>query len=175
MVLYAAGQKIRGSEINALPQLYRVTTPQICNNSTTLRDITGLAFSGEVNAAYLVECFLACHAHETGDIKFAWVVPAGTVQGDSPQYTGSWAAVLGIDVGSSGGTPGVLDNTVIATVTNANARSGDNSVPVLHIPIAYIQLGATAGTVKLQFAQNTTFVHDTTIQVGSCMRVSRLA
>ena len=32
MPLYAAGQRIRGSEINALPQLYRVASPQICSN-----------------------------------------------------------------------------------------------------------------------------------------------
>ena len=64
MPLYAAGQRIRGSEINALPALYRVSTPQGTGaaGSTALRDIAGLAFSAEINGLYLVECFLAYHA-----------------------------------------------------------------------------------------------------------------
>ena len=53
-------------------------------------------------------------------------------------------------------------------------RSGDDSVPVLACPVAFIQIGATAGTVKLQFAQQSLAAHDTTIRAGSCMRVSRL-
>jgi hypothetical protein len=175
MVQYTAGQRIRGSEINALPQMYRVTTPQICNNSTSLRDVTGLAFQAEVNGLYLVECFLAYHATEAGDIRFGWVVPSGTVQGDSPVYTGSWWAMLGVEPGQSGGTPGALDAAVLANLNTTHARSGDNSVPVFVMPIAFVQIGATAGTVKLQFSQQVTAVHDTTIRVGSCMRVSRLA
>lgn len=174
MPLYAAGQRIRGSEINALPALYRVSTPQICNNSAVLRDVAGLAFSAEVNGLYLVECFLAYHALQSGDIKFAWVVPAGTVQGDSPIYTGSWWTAQGIDPASSTGTPGSLDAALNLTLTGSHARSGDDAVPVLACPVAFVQLGATAGTVKLQFAQQSAVVHDTTIRAGSCMRVSRL-
>lgn len=180
MPLYAAGQRIRGSEINALPALYRVSTPQGTGaaGSTALRDIAGLAFSAEANGLYLVECFLAYHATEAGDIKFAWVVPPNTVQGDSPVYTGSWWTAQGIDpIGMAGvaGTPGLLDVALNLTLTAPHARSGDNSVPVLACPVAFIQLGTSAGTVKLQFAQQNLAAHDTTIRVGSCMRVSRLA
>jgi hypothetical protein len=178
MVLYTAGQRIRGSEINALPQLYRVTTAQTCNNDTALRDLAGLAFAADANAWYLVECFLAYHAHESGDIKFAWA-PAGLfVQGDNPQYTGSWWSAQGLDpIGMAGvnGSPGLLDAAINATLTGSHARSGDNSVPVLACPVAFVQIGATAGTVRLQWAQQTAFVHPTTIRTGSCMRVSRLA
>jgi hypothetical protein len=175
MVQYTAGQRIRGSEINALPQVYRVQTPQICNNSATLRDVAGLAFSAEVNGWYLVECFLAYHATQAFDIKFAWVVPSGTVQGDSPIYTGSWWSAQGVDPGSSVGTPGALDAAINLSLPTSHARSGDDVVPVLACPVAFVQLGGTAGTVKLQFAQSVAGVHDTTIRTGSCMRVSRLA
>ena len=57
MPLYAAGQRIRGSEINALPALYRTTGDQQ-NNTASYVNATGLAFAGEVNAWYLIECFL---------------------------------------------------------------------------------------------------------------------
>lgn len=176
MPLYAAGQRIRGSEINALPALYRVSTPQGTGaaGSTALRDIAGLAFSAEINGLYLVECFLAYHATQAGDIKFGWVVPTGTVQGDSPVYTGSWWTAQGIEPASASGTPGSLDAAINAVLTATHARSGDDSVPVLACPVAFIQIGATAGTVKLQFAQQNLAAHDTTIRAGSCMRVSRL-
>jgi len=174
MVLYTAGQRIRGSEINSLPQLYRVTTPQICNNSTTLRDVAGLAFAADANAAYLVECFLAYHATTGGDIKFAFA-PAGLfVQGDSPVYTGSWWAAQGIDPNAAGAR-GDFDARIKATLTTSWERAGDNADPVLACPVAFVQIGAAAGTVRLQFAQQNLAVHDTTIRVGSCMRVSRLA
>lgn len=175
-MLYSAGQRIRGSEINALPQLYRVASPQICNNSASLRDVVGLTFQADVNGEYLAECFLACHAHETGDIKFAWVLPSGSLINDVPTlYQGSWHAVLGVDSGSSGGNPGVLDAKISATPGTAIAKSGDNVDPTLVLAIAHIQIGANAGAVKLQFAQNSAFAHDTTVRQGSCMRVSRLA
>lgn len=178
MPLYAAGQRIRGSEINALPALYRVSSPQGTGaaGSTTLRDVAGLAFTGEINGLYLVECFLAVHATEAGDIKFAWVVPSGTVNGDAPGlYLGSWWSPNGIDAGSSGGTPGVMNRMTELTLTTSREVSGDNSVPTLVTPVAFIQIGTNAGTVKLQFAQQNLAAHDTTIRVGSCMRVSRLA
>lgn len=174
MPLYTAGQRIRGNEINSLPQLYRVTAPQICNNSAALRDVIGLTFQGDVNAAYLCECFLACHAHETGDIKFGWSLPAGSLVNDVPTlYQGSWHAVLGVDSASSGGNPGILDAKISATPATAIAKSGDNTDPCLVLAIASIQVGANAGAVKLQFAQNSAFAHDTTIRQGSCMRVTR--
>lgn len=176
MPLYAAGQRIRGSEINALPQLYRVASPQICNNSVALRDVVGLTFQGDVNGEYFCECFLACHAHETGDIKFAWTVPAGSLINDVPTlYQGSWHSVFGVDAASSGGNPGVLDAKISATPGTALAKSGDNVDPVLIMAVAHLQLGTTAGAVKLQFAQNAAFVHDTTVRQGSVLRVSRLA
>lgn len=176
MPLYAAGQRIRGSEINALPQLYRVASPQICNNSATLRDVVGLTFQGDVNGEYLCECFLACHAHETGDIKFAWILPSGSLVNDVPTlYQGSWHAVLGVDTSVVGGTPGIYDSKISATPGTALAKSGDNVDPVLIVEVAHLQIGVNAGAVKLQFAQNSAFAHDTTVRQGSCMRVSRLA
>lgn len=176
MPLYAAGQRIRGSEINALPQLYRVASPQICNNSATLRDVVGLTFQGDVNGEYFCEAFLACHAHETGDIKFAWVLPSGSLVNDVPTlYQGSWHSALGVDSGSSGGNPGVLDAKISATPGTAIAKSGDNTDPVLIVEVAHLQIGVNAGAVKLQFAQNSAFAHDTTVRQGSVLRVSRLA
>jgi hypothetical protein len=174
MVQYAAGQKIRGSEINALPQIYRVSTPQICNNSVSFRDVVGLSFQAEINAWYLVECFLAYHATTVGDIKFVWVVPAGAVGGDSPIYNGSWWTANGLPTSASG-NPGSLDCAVISNTSTLHARSGDNVSPLLACPVGHIMVGANPGTCKLQFAQNTNVVHDTTIRTGSCMRVTRMA
>jgi hypothetical protein len=174
MPLYAAGQKIRGSEINALPQAYRVSAPQICNNSATLRDVAGLAFQGEINAWYLVECFLGAHVHPTGRIKLQWDVPAGAEAGPGGAYTGSMWTVQGI-LSTENAAQGKLDSTLIANVEQPHVRSGDIDEALMLVPIAMIVMAGTPGTCKLQFAQSVVTVHDTVIRAGSCMRVSRLA
>ena len=174
MPLYAAGQKIRGSEINALPQTYRVSSPQICNNSVTLRDVAGLAFQGEINAWYLVECFLGAHVHPTGKIKLQWSVPAGADTIGSPLYTGSMWTVQGI-LQTENAAQGKFDSTLIGNVTTPHVRSGDIDEALMLAPIAMIVMAGTPGTCKLQFAQSVLQVHDTVIRAGSCMRVSRTA
>lgn len=174
MVQYAAGQPIRANEINSLPQVYRVTTPQICNNSAVLRDVTGLAFQGDASAWYLVEAFLGCHVHPTGRIKLQWSVPAGADTVGSPLYTGSMWAAFGV-LKTENAAQGKLDSTLVGNVTTPHARSGDIDEALMIVPLAIIVVGTTAGTCKLQFAQETNTVHDTAIRAGSCMRVSRLA
>ena len=174
MTLYTAGQKVRAAELNTLPQTYRVASPQICNNSTSLRDIVGLSFAGEANAIYLVESFLAYHATTTGDIRFGWIVPSGAAGGDSPIYTGSFWTAQGVQP-TAAGAQGFIDESINTTITTTHARSGDNAVPVLACPVTFIAVGSTAGTCKMQFSQQSAIVHDTTIRVGSCMRVTKMA
>lgn len=173
MPLYAAGQRIRGSEINALPQVYRVASPQICNNSAVLRDVVGCAFQGEAGAWYLAEAFLGAHVHPTGRLKLAWDVPAGADTVASPLYLGSMWTVLGV-LKTENAAQGKLDSTLLTNVESPLVRSGDIDEAMMIVPVAVIAMSTTPGTCKLQFAQETATVHDTAIRTGSCMRVSRL-
>ena len=167
MPLYAAGQRIRGSEINALPQLYRTTGDQ-STTSATFINCVGLAFAGEVNAAYLIECFLFYKAKLTADIKCQWTFPAGAA---------GWWAADGIDSGQSGGSSGTLTRQSLLFATpGVHAFNGGDSIDVFAKPAATIAIATTPGTVQLQYAQLTADgANPTTVRAGSCIRVSRLA
>jgi len=167
MPLYAAGQKIRGSEINALPQLYRVQTEQ-SNNTTSFINCAGLAFQAEVNAVYLVELFLFFNVKKAADMLMGWTVPGGAV--------GLWTPA-GVDAGSPSGALGNYNSFVVAIQGGGlHAASGDDSSDVYCAPHATITNGGTAGTVQFRFSQ---FALDAAnpckIRAGSCMRVSRMA
>jgi hypothetical protein len=184
MPLYAAGQKIRGSEINALPQLYRTVTDQSAADATP-RDAVGLGFQGEINAWYLIECFLfykamGAAAGGSGDIRVQWRFPSGV--------TGWWGAD-GINAGDPGGSVGQVNRqsilfrdlaTSIAGVHgfnggDATVQSTPPGVDVFAKPAATIQIAATPGTVQLQFGQLSANATATILRAGSCIRVSRLA
>jgi hypothetical protein len=163
MPLYAAGQKIRGSEINALPQLYRVAADQ-SNNTASFVDVAGLAFTGEINAVYLVECFLVYLSPAARDIKFQWSIPLGTV---------GWWGADGIETG--GTTVGQVNRQTLAIQTpGVHAFAGD-TLESNAKPVAWVFIGGTPGTVKLQFAQLSAGAGPTTIRSPSCIRVGRLS
>lgn len=166
MPLYVAGQKIRGSEINSLPQIYRTTADQICNNSTVLRNITGLAFQGEALVAYLVECFLMYHAKTANDMVININAPAG--------MTGWWTGGSN-DPAAAGGRIADYDTTVLVDPGFTNMRlAGDDVWHMFARPVCYLQQGATVGTMQFMFAQYSAVVHDTVVKKGSALRVTRL-
>lgn len=165
MPLYAAGQRIRGSEINALPQTYFCANDQI-STTTTMINAVGLAFTADVSARYLVECFLFYRAGLGNDLKLQWTFPTGA--------SGRWGAD-GIDTGASTGAVGSVNRQALLMQTpGVHAFNGDNGVDVFAKPALMFVTGASPGVAQLQFAQLAAG-GNTTIWAGSCLRVSRLA
>jgi hypothetical protein len=171
MVLYTAGQRIRGSEINALPQLYRVATDQ-SNNTISYVNCTGLSFPADINGWYLIECFLFYMAHSAADMLCRWQFPTGTA---------GWWAADGIEAGQTTPIPSVgtvnRQSTLFAT-PGEHGFAGSSGAPTdtFAKPAATIQIGANAGTVQLQYRQfNVNSGNPTIIRAGSCIRVSRIA
>jgi len=165
MPLYAAGQRIRGSEINALPQVY-YTTADLTSTvafTTAYINATGLAFAAEVNARYLAELFLFYRAPMGNDIMCAWTYPSGTT---------GWFGADGIESGSGGGAVGQVNRQAL-TVNGAHAFNGDNGVDVLAKIATSFVIGGTPGTVQFKFAQLVAG-GSTILRSGSAMRVSRM-
>ena len=173
MALYAAGQKIRGNEINALPQTFRASVPTFSPNNATLKDITGLTFPGDANGWYMVECMIAYHASVAAKIKFAFGVPGDYVPGNGAAGTGSWFTALGLNNAATAGV-GDLDAVVQDNLGTVHNRAGSDTVPMFVQVVAFVQMGPLAGAVSLRFAQQTSNAHNTTIRAGSCMRVTKL-
>jgi hypothetical protein len=169
MVLYVAGQRIRGSEINALPQLYRTTGDQ-SKIDASYSSANGLAFQGEINAWYLVECFLFYHAAAGVDIMFKWAAtPAGLA---------GWWGADGVESGSGSGAVGQVNRQALVIPTGDHAFNGDDgsTIDVFAAPVATLQLAANPGTVQLQYRQRVANGGSpATLRAGSCIRVSRLA
>lgn len=171
MPLYAAGQRIRGSEINALPQVYRTAADQ-SKIDATYSSAVGLSFPGEVNAWYLVECFLFYHAAMGVDIVFKWAATPAGIAG--------WWGADGIESGSTVGS-GVgqvnRQSVILPGAEHAfNGWDGGGNDDVFAAPVATMQLAATAGTVQLQYRQRVANGGSpATLRAGSCIRVSRIA
>jgi hypothetical protein len=172
MPLYVAGQRIRGNEINALPALYRTVTDQT-KIDANYSNANGLAFQGEINAWYLVECFLFYHAKATVDIVFKWAAsPAG--------LTGWWGAD-GIETGSTVGSGvGMVNRQSVIIPGAEHAFNGWDSAnatdDVFANPVATMQLSTTPGTVQLQYRQRQADgANPIALRGGSAIRVSRLA
>ena len=126
------------------------------NNTETLADVTGLETSSlAVGTKYYVEVLLLVESATTTpdlDIKFI----------------GSANSLMNWDLGAS------VDGAVIAkTIASEIEIALDNLVSSVSIS-GILNVVDTAGTLKLQAAQGTATVEDTTIKAGSMIRVTRV-
>lgn len=152
-VKYVAGQPIS----------YAASTTTV-NNSATLVNATGLVVPVEASAQYAIE---ACLVYNTGTVpglKIGWTVPAGA--------TGNWST--GGVVQSANSRIGSADMGVTALSTPLTV-TGDASLGVSCRPIGTLTVSSTAGNLQLQVAQSTANVSNTVIQIGSWLKVTRLA
>ncbi|MES2209433.1 MAG: hypothetical protein V4515_04520 [Chloroflexota bacterium] len=163
------GQRILASELNlALPILARATADVTRTSSTTLTDATGLAIALEADALYALEGYLAYNAGETGDLKVAFTVPAGA--------TGHWGLypIATASTGSIGDLDARRQAAFGAATTQAAGGSAAFSSELMCPVFGYIDTAATAGTLQLQFAQNTSSGTGTTLKAGSWLMAFRL-
>jgi hypothetical protein len=121
------------------PWSWQKLSADVSNSTVTLANVTGLSFTGAANTTYLVEVLGTFQsAAATTGIALALDIPSGSVSGQNIQPA-SATTVTGTeqiaDAATTGATTGVR-----AAVTN---------VPILATYI--VAIGATAGTVQLQF------------------------
>jgi hypothetical protein len=142
------------------------TADTTVNNSTTLVNVTGLSASLEANAKYSMDGFIAYTSGATPDIKFAWTVPSGA--------TGWWAAWSTST--AAAGTVGSVVSFWDTTFTAAQSAGGSDTLSgnCSCLPHAYV-VTTNAGTIQLQFAQNTANASNTIVRAGSWLRFRRVA
>lgn len=169
---FTAGQKLRAAELNALAIGVAMTADVTVNNSATLVNATGLSIPLEANSSYGLDGWLHWTSDPTADIKFMYTYPAGC--------TGFWAGIGPVrDTAPVAGSErkNYVDFGSVA-LTSALGFAGDDefsaTVYVSGIPRGYIVVAGTAGTLQLQFAQNTATVSNTILRAGSWLRVTKL-
>lgn len=137
------------------------------NSTVTLTDDPDLTFAVAANEVYIVQATLLLDGGVTPDYKFGWSYPVGT--------TMNWGAV--------GGTPTSWEATATSTgqsplkietgTLGQGATSGSVVCGViLHVVVA---VGANAGAVALQWAQNVSDAANTTIKAHSSLVAVRVA
>lgn len=140
---------------------HNLATDQSVTSSTAFVDITGAAASVVANGVYDFEMKLPYTAGATGDLKFQVVGPANCALnaefGTPVLTTGTWTVIAG-------------NSSDISSGVGTTAEGGGTSWVTIR---GIIRNGATAGTVKAQFAQNTSNGTATTILGGAFIRLVR--
>jgi len=154
-ITVAAGQIILADDINNLvPRQARKTSDETVNNSAAFQNDNDLLLSVVANATYSLEGLLLFNSGATPDIKFQWTYPTG--------LTMRW------------GIGGVVTTFAVFNMTEV-------SVPVLDgtgvATGAYVDgtviVSSTAGTLQLQWAQNTSNATATQLLQNSYVQASK--
>jgi len=139
-----------GSELKAVSIDFDV------NNSVVLADVPGLESSSLSVGKYLVELVLIFEA--------ASITPDMDIQ-----FVGSVNTTLDWEIGAmNDGT--VARNTIATEKTIALGAV----ISILHVK-GYLDIVDTPGTLKLQAAQNVATIEDTSIKIGSILKVTRIS
>jgi hypothetical protein len=121
------------------PWSWTKLTADVANSTVTLASVTGLSFTAIANTTYLVELFGAFQsAATTTGMALALDIPSGSVSGVMLHPTSATAL---------GGTEQISD--AATTGATAGVRAANTNVAITARWI--IAIGATGGTVQLQF------------------------
>jgi hypothetical protein len=159
----SAGDVIRASDVTDL--FARKTATESVTSSTTLQDDDDLTVSVLANTVYTVQAMLRYDGATTGDMKYKFVVPSGA----SFLYANMIPATS--ITGSAGNTTNFagFDDTQTLSVGAAGAGT------TLAIAISgLLVVGGTAGTFKLQWAQQTSDATATRMFAGSFLRATKV-
>ena len=148
---------ILSAAITELRPLYAlVTTNQdVGNSNTTFTDITELAIAVAANTTYEIRAFIQYSSNSTADIKIQFTLPAGATMD-----------VLGIGLTAA-------EAITFFRNTGGSAALGGSVNGILYG--GTVTIGATAGTLQMQAAQNTSTAVSTLVEAGSYIGLQKIA
>lgn len=133
----------------------RKSADESVTSSATLQNDNELSLAVAANKTYVFDVYLAYTAGTTGDFKAALTFPSGAT---------AFAAISATD-GSSWTTTGLQ-------ISSGGSVSGGGlgvTIPVLQRWTGVLMVSSTAGTLQVQWAQNTSNGTATTVKAGSVM------
>ena len=150
-----AGSRILAADVRGVAPLAAIKgSDQSVTSSTTLVNDTALLLPVVANAAYLFECFLDYEGGTGGssDLKWGWLVPSGATL----RYQGLYEGTSGTSYFDS--------NTESAIPAAQSAGAAVLKGVGMH---GTFLTGSTAGTLQLQWAQNTSSATATIVHAQS--------
>lgn len=129
-------------------------------SSTTLQNDTDLLSAVAASTTYNVDLWMIINTGTVPDFKFGWTGPAGA--------TFDWS----VQEGTPGALAAVLQGPfTIASVPPINGAAADQIV----VATGTLVTSVTAGTLRLQWAQNTSTASNTIVKAGSRLRLWKMA
>ncbi|HVE27783.1 MAG TPA: hypothetical protein VNC22_20395 [Sporichthya sp.] len=161
----SAGAKLRASVFQSLmaermPLIARKTTNETVNNSSTLQNDDEIFLAVEASCVYHFELRISSDSGTTPDLKLGFTYPTGT--------TIRWSGVDADTAGAVRITGGLTETSVPAVV------GGTPSVFASYYSGVVIT-GVNAGTLQLQWAQNSANLSNSIVQAGSYLLLQRVA
>lgn len=166
----AAGQRLRASLLRSmLPQTVRKTADTSRSATTTYEADPHLVFeNAEANAVYTMWGWVKYFADPTPDIKIRFTVPTDCL--------GEWAWIV-----PGSGTPSLATTTGYSIRTETNdvgvGRTGYGTGDTQQMtPLgAVFRMSTTAGSISLEWAQNTSNATATVLYTDSWLMFQRIA
>lgn len=157
--LYASSS----TQLRRLPIIYKAANETV-NNSDTLQDDDDLTFPIGISETWRFRFFLNHLSGTTPDIKYAITVPSGATLR---------AAVIGINTSAALELQEILATATSVALQGTGVTDGThNQYTIIE---GYVINSTTAGSVTLQWAQNTADSSDTDVTAGSYVEYHRLA
>lgn len=162
--LSAAGAKLRAVEYQAAitevrPITARKTANETVNGSATFQNDDELFVAVEASVTYHMELRISYTSGTTPDLKIQWTYPTGT--------TIRWS---GVDSDVAGAVR--ITGNLVETSTPAICGS---AADLMAVYTGMVVTGVNAGTLQLQWAQNTSTGSNSTVYAGSFLTIKRTA
>ena len=147
--------------LSLAPLIYRLAANQAVTNSVALVTITGFSVPVAINQRIAWKIYGGFSLGATGGFRFAVTPPAGI-----------GAFNLNYQI-SEPTTPATFQDVIVANanVTNAAAVADDYRL----LMFGSVEIGATAGNVLFQFAQNNATANPITLYEGLILEVMRFS
>jgi hypothetical protein len=167
----SAGAKLRASVLQSLieeirPNGARKTANETVNNSNTVQNDDELFVSVAASMLYVATGHLIYTSGTTPDFRWTWSLPAGATHSTNTRvFSRSLSA------------PSMMVDTRTFTSGNNGADGLGTTVATQAQIIEFagiIQTSATAGTARIQWAQNTQNLSDTILYAGSWIELRRI-
>ena len=136
-----------------------VSAATTVNNSVTLVNAAGAAVAVEANATYRLDLYLQYSTNSTADFKFGWTFPTGLTM---------IFGFIGFNTSEAFTAGGGQIQTSVPTLGGPAANR------VCHV-FGHVITSSTAGTLQLQFAQNTMTGVNTSVDAGTLLVLQRLS
>ncbi len=162
--MLAAGSKLRALVLAAfmserMPITARKTANETVNGSAALQNDDELFVAVDASCTYHIELRISYTSGTTPDLKLGWTYPVGT--------TIRWS---GVDADTAGAirTTGNLTETSVPAICGSG---GDLNADYTGVMV----VGVNAGSLTLQWAQNTSTGSNSTVYAGSFLTIKRVA